>query len=98
MPPTNRRLTRWGFGLQPVPGGGVRWFVPGRRKAVAETTVATSDLVAGLVFGGCATFRQVGEAINCDTDATELVAVMARHGVLDVPLESDGHTVRFGVD
>ena len=91
---TSRRAHR-STGLRPVPGGGVKWFVPGRRSAVAETTTATSDLIVGLVYAGASSFRMVAEAVHFDNDAIELCAVMARHGAIDARLEVDGHHVRF---
>lgn len=73
----------------------MKWCVPGRRSPVAETTTATSDLIAGLVYAGADTFRKVAEAVNFDGDALELCAVMARFGAIDEPLVSDGAKVRF---
>lgn len=79
--------------LPPSPGGGVLWHVPNRKRAVAETTVATSDLIALLVMDGAKNFGDLRKKIRYDSDAIALCDIMEKCKVLDTPLEiiSDGH-------
>jgi hypothetical protein len=52
--------------------GDVHWFVPNKKKPIAYSTVATSDLI-GLLSQECETIQNVYDAINYDEEAKEIL-------------------------
>lgn len=81
--------------LGPAPGGGTLWHVPNRKRPVAQTTSASSQLVAMLVEDGARTFAEVKAQVAFDPDVEALCDIMAEHGVSNHPLRSDGYAVCF---
>lgn len=53
-------------------GLGVKWYIPMTKKAFAESTVATSDLIE-MLAEEYLTIEDVYNAINYDSDAKEIV-------------------------
>ena len=73
---------------------GIQWYVPGRKRAIATTTVATSYLVALMVEDGIArTFNEIARENYYDTDVVQLCAAVQYLGYGDAPLVfvSPGH-------
>lgn len=83
--------------LRPAPGGGVFWYVPQRKRAIAETTTASSDLVCALVSDGYTTFEEIVDAVLFDNDIVELCHIMRAFDMHRTELElvDNCHGVRF---
>lgn len=83
--------------LRPVPNGGVLWYVPQRKRAIAETTKASSDLVYELVSDGYTTFDEIQDAVLFDNDIVELCHIMRAFDMHRTELElvDNCHGVRF---
>lgn len=67
----------------------VAWFAPGRKRPVATSTVASSDLIAALATDG-ATVRQIRDRINWDSEAQVVCDAYIRLGFGDEPLDGSG--------
>lgn len=52
--------------------GDVHWFIPNKKKPIAYSTVATSDLI-GLLAEDFETIQDVYDAINYDVEAKEIL-------------------------
>lgn len=52
--------------------GDVHWTVPNKKKPIAYSTVATSDLI-GLLAEDFETIQDVYDAINYDVEAKEIL-------------------------
>lgn len=65
---------------RPAVGGGVLWFVPKRKRPVAETTKASEDLVYFLVESGYTSYNKIKDANNFDSDIDELCEIMVKLG------------------
>ncbi len=52
--------------------GDVQWFVPNRKRPIAYSTVATSDLI-GVLAEDFETIQDVYDAINYDPEAKEIL-------------------------
>ena len=52
--------------------GDVHWFVPNKKKPIAYSTVAASDLI-GLLAEDFETIQDVYDAINYDEEAKEIL-------------------------
>jgi hypothetical protein len=69
--------------------GDVSWFLPGGKRPIAYSTVATSDLLAMLAFDGH-TFGSALAAINYDDDAKAIVTKFIDKGYGDTPMSDLG--------
>ena len=63
--------------------GDVAWTVPGRKRPIAYSTRATSDLIAVLAEAG-GTIREVQAQINYDQDAKAVLQAYIDLGYGDV--------------
>lgn len=54
--------------------GDVHWYVPGKKKPVAYSTVATSDLIS-LLSEDFETIQDVYDAINYDPEAKAIMKI-----------------------
>lgn len=62
--------------------GDVEWFVPGRKRPIAYSTRATSDLIAVLAEEG-GTIREVQTRINYDQEAKAVLQAYIDRGYGD---------------
>lgn len=65
------------------PKGDVQWLIPGRKKPIAYSTKATSDLIAVLAEEG-GTIAEVHRKINFDEDAKAVLQAYIDCGYGDV--------------
>lgn len=65
------------------PKGDVQWHIPGRKKPIAYSTKATSDLIAVLAEEG-GTIAEVQRKINFDEDAKAVLQAYIDRGYGDV--------------
>ena len=83
--------------LGPAPGGGVLWYVPGRKRPVAQTTTATSDTMTDLVRGHrVSTFNQMSDRLHHDDDGRAVCRIMGDLGLGDRILTVESHGIRIG--
>lgn len=54
--------------------GDVHWYIPNKKKPIAYSTVATSDLI-GLLSQDFETIQDVYNAINYDKEAREILHI-----------------------
>lgn len=54
--------------------GDVQWYIPNKKKPIAYSTVATSDLI-GLLSQDFETIQDVYNAINYDQEAREILQI-----------------------
>ena len=59
---------------KPNSKGDVHWFIPNRKKPIAYSTVATSDLI-GLLAEDFETIQDVYNAITYDKEAKEILQI-----------------------
>ena len=52
--------------------GDVHWHIPGKKKPIAYSTKATSDLI-GVLAEDCETIQDVYNAINYDQEAKDVL-------------------------
>ena len=52
--------------------GDIHWYIPGKNKPIAYSTVATSDLI-GLLAEDFETIQDVYNAINYDQEAKDVL-------------------------
>lgn len=64
-------------------GGDVHWHIPGRKKPIAYSTKATSDLIAVLAGDG-GTIAEVQRRINYDMEAKAVLQAYIDRGYGDV--------------
>ena len=65
------------------PKGDVHWHVPGKKRPIAYSTKASSDLIAVLAEEG-GTIAEVQRKINYDEDAKAVLQDYIDHGYGDV--------------
>lgn len=83
--------------LGPAPGGGVFWYVSGRKRPVAQTTVATSEAMTELVREGrVSTFNQMPDRLHYDSDGREVCRIMEQLGLGGRMLTVGSHGIRIG--
>ena len=83
--------------LGPAPGGGVLWYVPGRKRPVAQTTTATSDTMTDLVRRHrVSTFNQMSDRLHHDDDGREVCQIMRALGLGGRMLTVESHGIRIG--
>lgn len=63
--------------------GDVQWHIPGRKKPIAYSTKATSDLIAVLAEEG-GTIAEVQRRINFDKDAKAVLQAYIDRGYGDI--------------
>lgn len=63
--------------------GDVGWYVPGRKKPIAYSSRATSDLIVALADDG-STIREIYENINFDEDAKDIMQKYVKLGFGDI--------------
>jgi hypothetical protein len=68
---------------------GVLWFLPGRKRPIGTTTVATSNLIGLLAEDGL-TFAEAHAEIRFDQDATDILQVYIDHGYGDARMSDLG--------
>lgn len=64
-------------------GCGVLWHIPGKKKPIATSTRATSDLIVALAADG-GTIRDVYAQINYDVDAKAIMQKYIELGYGDI--------------
>jgi hypothetical protein len=69
--------------------GDVHWFLPNRKRPVAYSTRATSDLLAMLAADGH-TFHSALSAINYDDEAKAVVTKFIEAGYANTPMSDLG--------
>lgn len=85
--------------LGPAPGGGTFWYVPNRKRPVAQTTTATSDSMTDLVRDhGVTTFDQMHDRLLYDTDGQRVCEIMSERGLGDRLLTFGHHGIRIGTE
>lgn len=60
--------------LKPKNKGDVHWYIPGKKKPIAYSTVATSDLI-GLVAEDFETIQDVYNAVMYDQEAKAIMQI-----------------------
>ena len=65
------------------PKGDVLWLIPGRKKPIAYSTRATSDLIAVLAEDG-GTISEIQPRINYDEDAKAVLQAYIDRGYGDI--------------
>lgn len=63
--------------------GDVRWHIPGRKKPIAYSTIATNDLIVLLSEDG-GTISEVQRKINYDAEAKAVLQAYIDRGYGDV--------------
>ena len=63
--------------------GDVQWYIPGKKRPIADSTVATSDLVVLLVKEG-GTIAEVQRKINFDAEAKAVLQAYIDRGYGDI--------------
>lgn len=66
--------------------GDVYWHIPGRKRSIAYSTVATSDLIVALGEDG-ATIQEVYDRINYDVEARMILEKYITRGFGAVPAQ-----------
>lgn len=61
------------------PKGDVEWYLPNRKRPVAYSTKAASDLIVVLSQEG-ATIQEVHDAINYDIEAKNILEIYIENG------------------
>lgn len=69
------------------PKGDVLWYLPGRKKPIAYSTKAASDLIVALGEDG-ATIQEVHDRITYDREARAVLRKYIEKGLGDVAVKS----------